>query len=282
MPIYSESYRNWNGRLKENPLTLWVIGKTGIRLLWKKGMIFLILLSFIPFFIKAVQIYLVTKVGDSSNLINAIGGFKINSDFFAGFIKGQMFYLILIITLAGAGLIVNDRKYKALSIYFSKPVKFWDYMGGKFLIISFYGFIVTLVPGLILFCMKVLLEKDMSFLKTFYWVPLSMIAYFIIALVVLGGLILTLSSTARSTGSAAVIFFVILIFPEILRSILSRVPEIGIFSIQTCLKQVNSVIFGQTAPYDFSIFYGVLMLAAVIMLSIIILKKKIKPTEVIA
>ncbi|MFO7890507.1 MAG: ABC transporter permease subunit [bacterium] len=284
MPIYKETYRNWYGRLKENPLTWWVIGKTGIRLVMRKSkalMILLFIASSIPFFVKAVQIYLVSRVGESSQIMQGLGGLKINTDFFAGFLQGQMFFAILVIILTGAGLIAQERKYKALSVYFSKPVTFWDYVGGKFLVISFYGSLVTLLPGLILFFIKALLSNDLTFLKTYYWIPLSMLAYVIVIITALGGLILALSSAAKGTGSAAVVFIVILMFPDILSKILSRIPEIGIFSIQSSLKQTGAFFFGIELPYDFAVHWGIVMLVGVVVLSYILLQRKIKPTEVI-
>ncbi len=284
MPIYKETYHNWYGRLKENPLTWWVIGKTGIGLVIGKSKALLILLfiaSSIPFFVRAVQIYLVTKVGDTSTIIQGVKGLTIDTEFFAGFLQGQMFFLILIIILTGAGLIAQERRYKALSVYFSKPVSFWDYVGGKFIIVAFYAFLVTLLPGLLLFIIKVLLSTDLTFLKTYYWIPFAMLAYGVISIVTLGGLMLALSSAAKGTGSAAVVFIVILMFPDILSKILSRIPEVGIFSIQSSLKQTGAFLFGIPKPYEFVVYGAIFMLMGVIGLSFVILQAKIKPTEVI-
>jgi len=284
MPIYKETYHNWYGRLKENPLTWWVIGKTGIQLVMRKSktlMILILITSSISFFIRAVQIYLVTKVGESSRIVQGLRGLKINTEFFAGFMQGQMFFIILIVILTGAGLIAQERKFKALSVYFSKPVTFWDYIGGKFLIVGFYGILVTLVPGLILFTMKALLANDLTFLKTYYWIPFSMLAYVVILITVLGGLILALSSAAKGSGSAAVIFIVILMFPDILSKILSRIPEVGIFSVQSSLKQTGAFFFGIEKPYEFAVYWGILMLVGIIVLSFVVLQSKIKPTEVV-
>ena len=230
---------------------------------------------------RAVQIYLVTKVGDTSTIIQGVKGLTIDTKFFANFLQGQMFFLILIIILTGAGLIAQERRYKALSVYFSKPVSFWDYVGGKFIIVGFYGFLVTLLPGLLLFILKVLLSTDLTFLKTYYWIPFAMLAYGVISIVTLGGLMLALSSAAKGTGSAAVVFIVILMFPDILSKILSRIPEVGIFSIQSSLKQTGAFLFGITKPYEFVVYGAIFMLLGVIGLSFVILQAKIKPTEVI-
>ncbi|MEJ2628545.1 MAG: hypothetical protein P8078_08320, partial [bacterium] len=90
-----------------------------------------------------------------------------------------------------------------------------------------------------------------------------------------------LSSAAKGTGSAAVVFIVILMFPDILSKILSRIPEVGIFSIQSSLKQTGAFLFGIPKPYEFVVFGALFMLIGVIGLSFVILQAKIKPTEVI-
>src|SRR4030042_2157354 len=128
-------------------------------------------------------------------------------EFFFEFLKGQGFFLLLIMILSGSGLIANDRKFRALPIYFSKPVGFWDYVTGKWLIAAFYGSLVTLVPGLILFLMKALLSRDSTFIKTYFWMPFSIMGIVLVVLVVLGGLMLCLSAASRGSRPAGIVFF---------------------------------------------------------------------------
>ena len=116
MPIYEEIYRSWTGQLELKPRTWWIIARTSIKLLWKKWMILLILLASIPFVVRAVQVYLVTRFADQGPLAQAAQGFQINPRFFSEFLLGQSFFLILALILAGAGLIANDRKFKALPL----------------------------------------------------------------------------------------------------------------------------------------------------------------------
>jgi len=264
MPIYEEGYHTWHGQLESKPRTWWVITKTGIKLLWKKGMIILLLLASIPFFVRAVQIYLVTRFGEGGEIARALRDFRINPEFFNSFLQGQTFFLVLVLILSGASLIANDRKYKALPIYFSKPVSFWDYVGGKFLIIGFYGCLVTLVPSLLLFLVRVALARDATFLKEYFWIPFSLMGYVVIVLIVLGGLILCLSSAARGTRSAAILFFALLTFPELFRQILSRIPEIGLVSMSADLRQVGSLFFGLDRPYHFSVWLAWIALVGVV------------------
>lgn len=281
MPIYEEGYHTWHGQLESKPWTWWVITKTGIKLLWRKGMIILLLLASIPFFVRAVQIYLVTRFGETGEIARALRDFQINPEFFNSFLQGQTFFLVLVLILSGASLIANDRKYKALPIYFSKPVSFWDYVVGKFLIVGFYGCLVTLVPSLLLFLIRVALARDAAFLKEYFWIPFSLLGYVVIVLIVLGGLILCLSSAARGTRSAAILFFALLTFPDLFRQILSRIPEIGIVSMSADIRQVGSLMFGLARPYYFSVWLAWIALIAVVGLCIGVLRVKVRPTEVV-
>ncbi|MBN2029603.1 hypothetical protein JW824_05105 [bacterium] len=281
MPIYEETYTSWEGHLKSRPRTWWVIARTGVRLLWKKWMIVLLLFGTIPFLVRVVQIYLMSRFGNQASIAQALQGLKIDPEFFINFINGQNFLLMLVLILAGAGLVVNDRRFNALPIYFSKPVNFWDYTIGKLLIVAFYGSLITLIPGLLLFLIQVLLTTDATFLQQYLWIPASLIGFVFIKLVVLGGFILTLSSISKSTRTTAILFFALLTFPEIFRAILSQVPETGIISLNADLGQIGAFLFGLELPYAFSIWLTLCTMAGVIILCYFVLRKKIRSTEVV-
>ncbi len=281
MPIYEETYSSWDGHLKSKPRTWWVIARTGIRLLWKKWMIILLLFGAIPFLVRVVQIYVMSRFGNQTNIAEVLKGLKIDPEFFIDFINGQHFILILILMLAGAGLVVNDRRFHALPIYFSKPVGFWDYVIGKLLIVGFYGILITLIPALLLFIIHILLTTDATFFQHYFWIPASLIGFVFVKLIVLGGFILTLSSMTKSTRTAAILFFAFLTFPELLRTILSKIPEVGMMSLHADLKQVGAFFFGLQLPYTFSVWLTVCVLIGAMALCYAVLKNRIKPTEIV-
>ena len=281
VPIFEETYRSWHGRLEAKPRTWWVIARTGARLAWRKAMIILLLLASVPFLVRAVQIYLISRMEGDIEIARAMQGLQIDARFFAGFLRGQTFFLILVLILAGAGLIANDRKFRALTIYFSKPVGFWDYVAGKFLVIGFYGGLVTLVPGLALFILKVLMARDAAFLKAYYWIPAALLGQVLLALLILGGVVLALSSAARGARPAAIAYFAVLTFPDLLREILPGIPEVGLISLTADLRQTAAFLFGLERPFGYPVGWGLAAMAAVLFLSLGALWAKVKPTEVI-
>jgi len=282
MPIYEETYQSWQGTTLSRPNTWWIIGKTGIRLLWKKQILFFLFAAYIPFLVKAVQIYIVTRMGAKGALLTqAAPSFKTDPKFFLDFMEGQMLFIILILIFAGTGLIAKDKKYKAFSIYFAKPLNFWDYLGGKLLIIGFYCSLITLVPGLLLFLTKILFSPDAVFFNTYYWIPLAMIGCMLLIILSMGGLALAFSAAASSFRSAGIIFFGILTFPELVRKIFPGIKALVNLSLQANLKQINSLLFNIDKPFNTEIWLSILILAVTMLFSYILLKSKIKPVEVV-
>lgn len=280
MPVYDQKYRSWKGRLMPYPRTWWVIAKTHIRLRWKRGVIALLILAAFPFLMKALQILAMARLEDYDFLAQFARELEIDARFFRDFLQGQSFWFILMIILTGAGLIANDQKYKASQLYFSKPVTRWDYLGGKFLTVGFYGGLITVGPALLLYTMHLVLAESGAFFRSFFWIPFAILAFGLIALLIFGGLILVLSALV-SSRSAGIFFFAILLFPDIIRAILSGVPEIGLISIGANIKQVGAVIFGLPKPYDYSAWLAGGALLFLFLLCLAILKRRIKPSEVV-
>jgi len=280
VPIYDQAYKPWEGAFVTKPGTWWVIARTGVRTVWQKWLILLLIFSSFPFAVRAVQIYLNSRIGGDSQFESIAKQLEIHGGFFEGFLKGQGFMLVLVLVIAGAGLIARDRESRALSLYFSRPVEFRDYVGGKFLILAFYAGLITLVPALLLFVIQLFLTGDASFFREFYWIPFSILGAFAVSVAVLGGMMLAVSAAAGSR-SAAVVFFAVLWFPEIIRNILSRIPAAGYFSVGANLRQILSVFFGTERPYDFSTAGAAGALAVYLGISLAVLRLRIRPTEVI-
>jgi ABC-type transport system involved in multi-copper enzyme maturation permease subunit len=280
VPIYDQAYKPWEGTLVPKPKTWWVIARTGVRLLWQKWLIVLLIFSSFPFAVRAVQIYINSRMGEDSKLESLAKQLEINAGFFEGFLKGQSFLLILVLVIAGAGLIARDREFRALSLYFSRPVDFWDYVGGKFLVLAFYAGLITLAPALLLFVIQLFLTSDATFIKEYFWIPFAVTGAFAVTIAVLGSLMLAVSAIAGSR-SAAILFFAVIWFPEIMRNILTRIPSVGYYSVSADLRQILSLFLGTERPYEFSPVGAAVALVVFLVVSIAVLKLRIRPTEVV-
>lgn len=281
MPIHEESYAAWEGAILERPRTWMVIARTGVCLAWRKILAILIFIAAIPFLFRAGQIYIASRISGQSFLEDFAGSIRIDAGFFMNFMNGQMLLFLIIVALCGAGLVANDRKYRALPLYFAKPVNFWDYVSGKFLILAFYGGLVTIVPALLLFVMQLLVTREQGFLAAHYWVPLSIVAMGALMLVVLGGLMLTVSAFARGTRSAIIAIFALIYIPNLLAKILSMFRDVGWISISRNIEQVAAVLFDAGNPRDYSPWVGFVILTVIVAACVGALRWRIRPTEVV-
>jgi len=283
MPVYEQSYRHWEGVLNEGAQTWLVIARNGIRLLWRRWMIILVIMAYIPFIVRVAQIYLVSGFGFNINQLgkDAAKFLQVDPAFFENFIHGQSFFIVLIILLAGSGLIAVDKKHNALQLYFSKPLTKWEYLSGKFAILSFYIGLVSFLPTFLLFCIRILVADNLDFLKQNYWVLFSISGYFILQIIVLGGLMLALSSMGKSARFAGIGFFAVLGISDIIKKIFSTVPETGAISLMADIKQIADLLFHQPPTQNFSTWLAGIALFLAVSLFFLILNYQIRGTEVV-
>jgi ABC-type transport system involved in multi-copper enzyme maturation permease subunit len=281
MPIHESTYGSWEGRPLERPRTWLIIARTGIRLVWKRIVALVLFAATIPFLVRAGQIYLSSKLPEEESIIELSQLIEVDETLFMNFMRDQMIVLLVLLAVCGAGLIANDRRFKALSLYFSRPVGFWDYVAGKFIIIFFYGSLITILPALLLFGLQLLAAPKPGFFEEYYWVPLAIIAQGVIVLAALGALLLALSSLAKSSRAAIVAFIALITIPAFIAQLLSSIRDIGWISVTRNLRQLSEIIYGQSAPYQYPIWAAVMAWVVLVAAAILVLKKRIKPTEVV-
>jgi ABC-type transport system involved in multi-copper enzyme maturation permease subunit len=281
VPVYEESYRGWGGTLSPRPRTWWIIARTGVRLQWRRGMIILLMISALPFVVRAFQIYAATRLQNWAELAEAVQQLKVDASFFAAFLHGQSFFLLLTTVIAGSGLIANDRRFRALPLYFSKPVTLWDYLLGKTLVVCAYGVAVTLVPAVLLFLIRLVLASDATFFHEYGWVLFSIVGQSLLMILPLAGLVLVLSAAAGSARSAAILFFAAWMVPDIIRAILSGLTGLGYVSLPTLLRQTGALLFGLELPFRTSPWGSLAVLVGLMALAVLALRARVRPTEVV-
>jgi ABC-2 type transport system permease protein len=136
-PIHDQGYRRYGGVRTPAGRAWSVIAKAGIRtLISKRAFIGLLLLSWGPFLVRAVQIYAATNLPQASFL-------KPDAKMFRQFLEQQQVFLFFITVYAGSGLIASDRRANALQIYLSKPLTRMEYIFGKMAILMSFLLLVT-------------------------------------------------------------------------------------------------------------------------------------------
>src|SRR5581483_11857464 len=157
MPIHDQGYRRYGGGKARGQGWL-VIARAGIRSFFsRKAFLGLLLLSWLPFLVRTVQIYA------SANLPQA-AFLRPTAETFRQFLDQQEIFVFFVTVYVGAGLIANDRRANALQIYLSKPLTRAEYVFGKFSILAAFLLLVTWVPAIVLLVVQIAFAGNFSFL----------------------------------------------------------------------------------------------------------------------
>lgn len=288
MTIKEKGYTHWDGELKEGKFPWRPITRWGIKLTFKKKFFkLLFFISLVPAIVYLAGIYISERLEDFRFMIKGPTEFiQTNPAYFKSYFTNDflLFMMVMILVFCGAGLISDDLKYNSLQLYFSRPLKKKDYFFGKASVIVFFLFIVTLIPGLVLFFMKLIFSGSLKFFASYPWLLISIIGYSFLVTGFFSFYALFLSSLSKNRRYVAIFIFGLYIFSDILFGIfygIFRNQYFALLSIKSNLQQVGSFIFNQKTPYDFSWFYSFLILFFICVLAGLVLKKKVRGVEIV-
>lgn len=290
MTIKEKGYTHWDGEFKSSRFPWLPITRYGIQLTFRKKFFkFLFFSSLIPAIITLVMIYVSERLDDFAFIArdaDTISFLEVNPVFFMRYFNSDwlLFMIIMILVLCGAGLIADDLRYNSLQLYFSRPLKKRDYLQGKAAVIVFFLGIITLVPGTVFVLMKLLFAGNFKFLTTYPFLPLSILGFSLFVIGFFTFYTLLLSATNKNRRYVAVLIFGVYFFSDILFQIFNgifRNPYFSLLSIQSNLKQVGAVLFGQDPQLEIPWIYSLLVIVAFCAFSAFYLHKKVRGVEVV-
>ncbi len=284
MPIHTQDYRHWEGTLNRNPRTRWwVIAKAELKLLAQRKIVRLIVAVPPVIYVLAhgILIYIVNQVPGADFL-------KVNSEFFQKFLfrivpVPSTFIIALIAVFGGAGLIATDIKNNALSLYLSKPISWLDYLIGKFAVLGILMGCLTVVPGLLLFIEHALFA-DISFIKDYFWLPLSIVIYSALITLSSSLLMLMFSSLTSNPRYAIIGFCAVWFVPPVVYEVLkavTRTSKMAVISLWANYDILGTALFGGTPEYAVHWVWALLAQIALIGLSLFVLHRRIRAVEVV-
>ena len=278
MPIHDQSYRRYAGE-RMPPGRAWtVIAAAGIRhMLAKRAFLGLLIVAWLPFVVRAVQMYLAANFSQMT-LIAPTG------ETFRQFVEQQGVFTFFITIFTGAGLISNDLRANALQIYLSKPLGRLEYISGKFAVLAFFLLLVTWLPATMLLVIQVVFAGNLAFLKAnLYLVPAILLTTAVettvLALVMLA--LSSLSKSARFVGImyAGAYFFTIALYGVVV--LVTRNTGFSWISLQGNLQNLGDVIFRVPHRYDTPAWVTVLALGVVVAAAIWVLERRVRGVEVV-
>ena len=279
MPIHDQGYRRYGG-LRMRTGTGWiVITRAGIRNQFsKRAFLGLVLLSWLPFFVRAVQIYAAANLPQAQFL-------ALTGETFRQFLDQQQIFVFFITVYVGAGLIANDRRANALQIYLSKPLTRAEYIFGKLAILMFFLLLVTWVPAIVLLIVQISFAGNFTFLRNNLYLFPAITVFSFIMVTMVAAAMLALSSLSKSSRYVAILYSAVIFFTQAIYGVLSvvtRSTQLSWISFPANLAQVGDVIFRLPSKYATPWPVSLLMIVLLIAVSAVILERRVRGIEVVA
>src|SRR5947199_8260049 len=166
MPIHDQGYRRYGGDKAPRGQAWMVIARNGLSTMFANGAFLgLLLVSWFPFFVRAVQIYAAANLPQAAFLAPT-------PETFRQFLDQQQIFVFFVTVYVGAGLIASDRRANALQIYLSKPLTRAEYVFGKLAILMAFLALVTWLPAIVLLIVQIMFAGNFSFFqKNLYLFP---------------------------------------------------------------------------------------------------------------
>src|SRR3954464_10996286 len=279
MPIHDQGYRRYSGSRAPVGRAWAVIAKAGVRtLLGKRAFIALLLIAWFPFFVRAVQIYAAANLPQAAFLAP-------DARMFRQFLEQQEVFLFFVTVYAGAGLIANDRRANALQIYLSKPLTRGEYIFGKLAVLMTFLLLVTWVPGIVLLIVQIAFAGNFTFLRNNFYLFPAITVFSFISVTMVAAAMLALSSLSNSSRYVGILYAAVIFFTQAVYGVVyaaTRSSAMSWISFSANLSQIGDVIFRQTPKYDTPWPVSLLMIVGLIVLSAVVLDRRVRGVEVVA
>lgn len=277
MPIHDQGYRRYGGG-KARGRGWTVIAWNGIQsFLGRKVFLALLLLSWLPFLVRTVQIYAAANLPQAAFLAP-------KAETFRQFLDQQEIFVFFVTVYVGAGLIANDRRANALQIYLSKPLTRAEYVFGKLAILMAFLLLVTWVPAILLLFIQIAFAGSFTFFRNnAFLVPAITVFAFLQASVV-AVTMLALSSLSKSSRYVAILYAAVLFFTQAIYGVVYAVTSssaMSWISVSADLTELGDLIFRLPPKYDTPSIVSIAVVAAVTAASALILERRIRGVEVV-
>ena len=279
MPIHDQGYRRYGGDKAPRGQAWLVIARNGIRtMLGKRAFLGLLLLSWFPFFVRAVQIYAAANLPQAAFLAPT-------PETFRQFLDQQQIFVFFVTVYVGAGLIANDRRANALQIYLSKPLTRSEYVFGKLAILMTFLLLVTWLPAIVLLIVQLAFAGNFTFVRNNAFLFPAITIFSFIQVTLVATAMLALSSLSNSSRYVGILYSAVIFFTQAIYGVLFAVTRSTSFSwisFPANLAQVGDVIFRLRPKYETPWLVSLLVIVGVIVASGLVLERRVRGVEVVA
>jgi len=277
VPIHDQGYRHYAGRRRPPGTAWWVIARQQIgTVLSQKRYLILLLIAWVPFVGRVVQIYLAANFQQAAFLATS-------AQLFRGFLDQQGLFVFLLI-VGASGAIADDRRANALQVYLSKPLTRVEYIAGKLFAPLAFVLGVTLLPAVLLLLVHVAFSGSLTFVaQNLYLLP-AIVLYSVTLALVGTFTMVALSSLSKSRRFTALTFTGLFFFTTAMYQALQRITGSRLWALispRDLLSVIGDAAFRVPGARALPLWAALLGVTVIIALSILVLERRIRGVEVV-
>lgn len=214
MPIFDQGYQHWQGTLSGHAWRWWTITRQGVRAQLKSRWVRLfVIFAWVPALTLAMVLILWGLIEQQAEFIRPFIGFLPRELLEGGrgfrvpvwtlayhyFFQIEIAFSMLLVVLVGPGLVSQDLRFNAMPLYFSRPLRRFDYFLGKLGVIAVFLGAVMIVPAVVAWLLGVIFSLDFSVIKDTFPILIAAIVAGLVVVLSAGTLMLALSSLSRNS-----------------------------------------------------------------------------------
>ena len=279
MPIHDQGYQRYAGSRARTGAAWQVIAKAGLRsVLVERKFLGLLLVAWLPFLVRAVQVYIAANFQQASFLAP-------KGETFREFLETQSVFVFFITIYVGSGLIAADRRANALQLYLAKPLSRWEYVAGKLAVLFTLLLFVTFVPALALLLVQIGFAGSLTFVRQNLYLLPAITLYSLAQVLLASSTMLALSSLSKSSRFvgvlyAGLIFFTAALFNAV-RGITGKAWLVWL-SPSDVMEQLGDVIFRLPPRFDMPGWLAAVVVLVLIGGSALVLERRVRAVEVVS
>ena len=213
MPIFDQGYQHWQGSLSGHRGRWLAVARHGVRTQLKNRFIRLLLLvAWLPALalVTALTVWgLLEQQAESvmTFLKNVLPPEVIAQPreyrtavwtiAYSYFFKAELFCSLFLVLIVGPNLVSRDLRFNSFPLYFSRPMRRFDYFLGKLGVIGFFLAATVVVPAIGAYLLGLAFSLDLGVIRDTHRLLWAGILYGLIITVSAGTLMLALSSLSR-------------------------------------------------------------------------------------
>jgi hypothetical protein len=215
MPIFDQGYQHWKGPLASHAWRWMAVTRQGVRTQLKGRIVrTLLLLAWMP---AVALIVVLAGWGLLEQRVESVLGLlrkMLPPDVIAEprqyrsavwtiayvyFFKAELICSLFLVLMVGPNLISRDLRFNALPLYFSRPLRRFDYFLGKLGVIGFFLAATVIGPAVAAYVFGVAFSLDLTVLHDTHRLLWASLLYGLVIVVSAGLLMLALSALSRRT-----------------------------------------------------------------------------------